>query len=105
MSHGEAQTPLQAIRGAGIGGRSGESTLHGDSLTKRTRFGPDGIGDAAGGVKALPTRFFQGDETSHADHQVWQDVYHGMTEDGIPVYIKITGFAGGRPPVIQFKAK
>ena len=43
--------------------------------------------------------------TSHADHQVWQDVYHGMTEDGIVVYIKVTGFTGGRPPVIQFKAK
>ncbi len=43
--------------------------------------------------------------TSHADHQVWQDVYHGMTEDGIPVYIKITGLSSGRPPVIQFKAK
>lgn len=43
--------------------------------------------------------------TSHADHQMWQDVYHGTTEDGIPVYIKITAFAEGRPPVIQFKAK
>jgi len=36
---------------------------------------------------------------------VWQDVYHGMTEDGIVVYIKVTRFTGGRPPVIQFKAK
>ena len=57
MSRGEAQTPLQVIRGAGLGGRSGESTLHSDSPTKRARFGPDGIGDATGGVKAFPTRF------------------------------------------------
>ena len=56
-------------------------------------------------VLRLSRRDFYKAMTSHADHQVWQDVYHGMTEDGIPVYIKITGFAGGRPPVIQFKAK
>ena len=62
MSHGEAQTPLKAIRGAGLGGRSGESTLHGDSFTKWTRLGPDGTGDAAGGVEAFPTRFLQGND-------------------------------------------
>jgi motility quorum-sensing regulator / GCU-specific mRNA interferase toxin len=43
--------------------------------------------------------------TSQADHTVWQDVYHGMTADNVPVYIKITGFMDGRPPIIQFKAK
>jgi motility quorum-sensing regulator / GCU-specific mRNA interferase toxin len=43
--------------------------------------------------------------TTHVDHRVWQDVYHGVTEDGIPVYIKISAFADDRPPVIQFKAK
>ena len=31
--------------------------------------------------------------TTHADHQLWQDVYHGKTEDGVPVYIlKSQGF-------------
>lgn len=56
-------------------------------------------------VLKLSRRDFYKAMTSHADHQVWQDVYHGMTEDGIVVYIKVTGFTGGRPPVIQFKAK
>ena len=56
-------------------------------------------------VLKLFRRDFYKAMTSHACHQVWQDVYHGMTEDGIPVYIKITGLAGDRPPVIQFKAK
>ena len=37
--------------------------------------------------------------------EIWQDVYHGTTPDGRPVYIKITGYTDGRPPVIQFKAK
>ena len=56
-------------------------------------------------VLKLSRRDFYKAMTSHADHQVWQDVYHGMTEDGIVVYIKVTGFTGGLPPVIQFKAK
>ena len=56
-------------------------------------------------VLALSRRDFYKAMTTHADHRVWQDVYHGMTEGGVPVYIKITGFTDGRPPVIQFKAK
>jgi motility quorum-sensing regulator/GCU-specific mRNA interferase toxin len=56
-------------------------------------------------VLALSRRDFYKSMTTHADHQVWQDVYHGTTEDGVPVYIKITGFTDGQPPVIQFKAK
>ena len=56
-------------------------------------------------VLALSRRDFYKAMTTHSDYQVWQDVYHGMTLDGVPVYIKITGFTDGRPPVIQFKAK
>jgi len=56
-------------------------------------------------VLRLSRRDFYKAMTSHADHQLWQDVYHGTTEDGIDIYIKITGFADDRPPVIQFKAK
>jgi len=56
-------------------------------------------------VLALSRRDFYKTMTTHKDHQVWQDVYHGMTRDGILVYIKITDFTDGRPPVIQFKAK
>lgn len=56
-------------------------------------------------VLALSRHDFYKAMTTHGDHRVWQDVYHGVTLDGIPVYIKITGFTDGRPPVIQFKAK
>ena len=42
--------------------------------------------------------------TTLADYREWQDVYHGVTEGGIKVYI-ITAYTDGRPPVIQFKAK
>ena len=54
---------------------------------------------------ALKRADFYKSMTTHADHQLWQDVYHGKTEDGVLIYIKITGFSDNRPPVIQFKAK
>lgn len=56
-------------------------------------------------VLALSRGDFYKAMTTHADSRLWQDVYHGTTSDGTAVYIKITGDAAGRPPVIQFKAK
>jgi len=55
-------------------------------------------------VCALSRRDFYKSMTTHADPTHWQDVYHGRTEDGIAVYIKITRYED-RPPVIQFKEK
>lgn len=56
-------------------------------------------------VLALRRVDFYTSMTTHRDHQLWQDVYHGLTPDGVPVSIKITDFDDDRPPVIQFKAK
>ncbi len=56
-------------------------------------------------VLKLSRREFYKSMTSYENCHVWQDVYHGMTEDGTAVYIKICGFEDGRPPVVQFKAK
>lgn len=56
-------------------------------------------------VLGLSRSNFYKSMTTHADHRDWQDVYHGTTDDGVEVYIKITAYSDGRPPVIQFKAK
>ena len=56
-------------------------------------------------VLALLQHDFYKAMTTNVDPQVWQDVYHGTTSDGIAVYIKVTGFTDGRPPVVQFKEK
>lgn len=56
-------------------------------------------------VLALRRLDFYKSMTTHADHKDWQDVYHGMTQDGVAVYIKITCYRDGRPPIIQFKEK
>lgn len=55
-------------------------------------------------VLALSPGDFYKSMTTIRDSQVWQDVYHGVTQYGDAVYIKITSLPG-RPPVIQFKAK
>jgi motility quorum-sensing regulator / GCU-specific mRNA interferase toxin len=56
-------------------------------------------------VAELSPRNFYKSMPTNRDHRFWQDVYHGETPDGIAVYIKITHYPDGSPPVIQFKAK
>ena len=56
-------------------------------------------------VVALSPRDFYKSMTTDRDSRFWQDVYHGATAGGIAVYIKITHYMDGSPPVIQFKAK
>lgn len=41
-------------------------------------------------VLALTPRDFYKSMTTYADHTIWQDVYHGKTEDGRGVYLKLT---------------
>jgi motility quorum-sensing regulator/GCU-specific mRNA interferase toxin len=41
-------------------------------------------------VTALTTAHFYKSMTTHADHRIWQDVYHSRTDQGIPVYLKLT---------------
>jgi len=41
-------------------------------------------------VMRLTPRDFYKSMTTHADHTVWQDVYHGRTVDGRVVYLKLT---------------
>ncbi len=39
---------------------------------------------------ALEPRHFYKSMTTHADHRIWQDVYHASTRAGDAVYIKLT---------------
>lgn len=41
-------------------------------------------------VLSLTTANFYKSMTTHMDHTVWQDVYHGQTAEGIAVYVKLT---------------
>jgi len=54
-------------------------------------------------VLTLSRRMFYKSMTTHADHTVWQDVYHAPTPTGKVAYIKLTLKNGA--VVIQFKEK
>ncbi len=41
-------------------------------------------------VLALTPADFYKSMTTHADHRVWQDVYHAKTASGDEVYLKLT---------------
>ena len=45
-------------------------------------------------VLALTPADFHKSMTTHADHRVWQDVYHAKTARGDEVYLKLTVIDG-----------
>jgi len=53
-------------------------------------------------VLSLDSRLFYKSMTTHADHRVWQDVYHAFCTNGRIAYIKLTLRDDGIV-VIQFK--
>jgi len=57
--------------------------------------------DAVGVVLGLDYPHFYKSMTTHADHRLWQDVYHAPCPNGRWAYIKITLQDGA--VVIQFK--
>ncbi|MBB3119651.1 motility quorum-sensing regulator/GCU-specific mRNA interferase toxin [Massilia violacea] len=44
-------------------------------------------------VLSLTSADFYKSMTAHANHRIWQDVYHGRTADGTALYIKLTVIA------------
>ena len=52
-----------------------------------------GINDLAGMcaiIMAISSANFYKSMTTHADHRIWQDVYHAKTAGGHAVYLKLT---------------
>ncbi|MCL4774209.1 MAG: type II toxin-antitoxin system MqsR family toxin [Burkholderiaceae bacterium] len=54
-------------------------------------------------IAGLTRRDFYKSMTTHADHHVWQDVYHAATPAGCVAYIKLTQV--NDRPVVQFKER
>lgn len=76
-------------------------------FTATARQGASALGlselDAVGVVLNLQRSQFFKSMTTHADHRVWQDGYHGPCPNGKTAYIKLTLQDGVL--VIQFKEK
>ena len=78
-----------------------------DSFTKTAVLGIDAIGlTQAQGLRVVldlqRTMLFKS-MTTHADHRVWQDVYHAPCPNGKVAYVKVTVQLGAT--VIQFKER
>ena len=73
-------------------------------LTSSAKTGIRAVGmsqaDALAVVQKLSRKNFYKSMTSHADHRVWQDVYHGLW-NGIALYIKFQ--RAGEYFVVSFK--
>ena len=78
-----------------------------DAFTKLALLGVDSMGlsqaDGLGVVLQLQANMFYKSMTTHADHRVWQDVYHAPCPNAKVAYIKVTVHLGAT--VIQFKEK
>jgi motility quorum-sensing regulator / GCU-specific mRNA interferase toxin len=59
---------------------------------------------AVAAVLGLRQKDFHKSMTTHADHRIWQDVYHADLESSLKAYIKLTLRENGIV-VIQFKEK
>lgn len=74
------------------------------SLTVSARDGIRAVGmaqgDALAVVQRLARKDFYKSMTTHADHRVWQDVYHGQW-NGVSLYIKFQ--RAGEYFVVSFK--
>ncbi len=76
-----------------------------DVFTRTAQTGLDAMGlkaaEAVAVVLSLKSSMLYKSMTTHADHRVWQDVYHAPCPNGSTAYIKLTLRDG--TVVIQFK--
>ena len=72
------------------------------TVSARTGIREAGMGqmDALAVVKTLTRKHFYKSMTTHVDHRVWQDVYHGQWGD-VSLYIKFQ--RAGEYFVVSFK--
>lgn len=59
--------------------------------------------EAVGVILTLSREMFYKSMTTHADHTLWQDVYHAPCRNGLTAYVKMTLRNGA--VIIQFKEK
>lgn len=55
-------------------------------------------------IRSLERRMLYKSMTTHANHRIWQDVYHFPYAGGL-ICIKVSYRPAGGPPVISFKEK
>lgn len=100
MEKKKAHYPLDAIQA--LVARQGVQVF---TATARSGFMAMGLSatQALAVVASLSSRMLFKSMTTHADHRLWQDVYHAPCPHGKTAYLKLTLQDGA--VVIQFKEK
>ncbi|MGZ8246345.1 type II toxin-antitoxin system MqsR family toxin [Methylomagnum sp.] len=102
QNHGKTDSPLPSARNP-----SAMVTVASLRLTNSAKLGIRSLGmknvDALGVIQGLTRRDFYKSMTTHADHRVWQDVYHAEWR-GLGVYVKFQQDADRYFFTLSFKA-
>jgi len=69
---------------------AGRVTATGTATAGARAVGIDSLQGMCDVVLSLTTKDFYKSMTTHANHRVWQDVYHGETPEGLALYVKLT---------------
>ncbi len=70
--------------------RSGAVRATGSAFVGARELGIDDLAGMCAVVLSLTSADFYKSMTTHADHRIWQDVYHARTAKGQAVYLKLT---------------
>lgn len=73
----------------------------GSAMNGALELGIESLSGICDVVLSLTTKCFYKSMTSHGDHRIWQDVYHGTTPFGDSPYLKLT--VVGDVLIVSFK--
>ena len=69
---------------------AGEVRATASAFSGAREIGIDNLAGMCEVVLSLVPRNFYKSMTTHADHRIWQDVYHAKSAIGVDVYLKLT---------------
>ncbi|WP_246667231.1 type II toxin-antitoxin system MqsR family toxin [Bradyrhizobium sp. UNPA324] len=103
-SYGKEEADLRSCCHQGRDRDGGHTFHHHLGATRRGGPGFDRAGIAKV-VRSTNQGMFYKSMTTHADHRVWQDVYHVSLEDGLMLYVKFQANVVTEFTVVSFKEK
>ncbi|MCW5230638.1 type II toxin-antitoxin system MqsR family toxin [Verminephrobacter eiseniae] len=98
MEKGTAHCKLPAVKALM---EAGQVRATASAFNGARELGIDDLAGMCAVVLALTPADFCKSMTTHADHRVWQDVYHTRTASGAEVYLKLTVIDG--VSIVSFK--
>ncbi len=74
--------------------QAGQVRATGSAFQGARGVGVFSLGGMCDVILSLQAKDFYKSMTTHADHRIWQDVYHTRTVLGVEVYLKLTVLDG-----------